>query len=56
MFFLPRVSGLIILAFVAGLIVALAAGVEELLLPFGAVAFVVILLAVVFDLWEPPEL
>jgi hypothetical protein len=55
MFFLPRVSGLIVLAGLAGLLVALAAGFEEIILPFGAVAFVVLLLGVVFDLYEGPD-
>lgn len=57
MWFFPRQSALVILAIIAAVILVVAADfeVKAIFSAVGGVVFVVLLLAVVFDLWEPPE-
>ena len=57
MWFLPRVSALVILAVIGAALVLLASdfAVEGMIAVAGGVVFVVILLGVVFNLWEGPE-
>jgi len=57
MWFLPRVSGLVILAVIGALLILLATDfeVEAIIGVVGGIGFVVLLLGIVFDLWEPPK-
>jgi len=54
MFFLPRQAPLVVLAIVAAVILALAFDASIILVASGA-AFGVLLMAVLFNLYEPPK-
>ncbi|HEU4759616.1 MAG TPA: hypothetical protein VFT91_06495 [Dehalococcoidia bacterium] len=55
MFFLPRQTPIISLAIVMGLILSFVFGAEEITYVLSGVLFVVLALAVLLDLWEPPK-
>jgi hypothetical protein len=55
MWFLPRQTPLITLVLVFGVMLAVVLDLKVITYTLGGAALVVLLLATVFDLWEPPE-
>ena len=55
MWFLPRQTPLITLLLVLGVVLTLVLDLEVVAYTLSGAALVILLLATVFDLWEPPE-
>lgn len=55
MWFLPRQTSLITLFLVLGVMLAVILDLRVITYTLGGAALVVLLLATVFELWEPPE-